>query len=160
MTDRTAQFLPLGYQRLRLLGCLGGDSPAMPGYFDPAPGTDIFAAFRLYVVHMSQVWAEETDQMTISLLAAARILTGDLDSAEVVVDHLPVKAFKPDHGAGYCVVMPQTVLTSSLPLPTGLTDINRWRAESAVQSALRLWLRQNRDKLIWDEKSGVYQFQP
>jgi hypothetical protein len=160
MDNRTSQFLPLGYRRLRLLGCLGGDSPTMPGYFDPAPDTDIFEAFRHYVASMSQKWAAETDRITISLLAAARVLTGDLDSAETIIDHLPVKAFKLDHGAGYCVVMPQTVLKTSLPLPSELTDIDCWLADSAEQSELRKWLKQHRDKLFWDEKNGIYQFPP
>ena len=75
MDNRTAQFLPLGYQRLRLLGCLGGDSPTMPGYFNPDPDMDIFEAFHHYVASMSQKWAAETDRITISLLAAAHVFS-------------------------------------------------------------------------------------
>ena len=158
MTERVAHLLPLGYQRLRLLGCLGGDSPFTPGYFEPAPGTDIYEAFRHYVARMSQAWAAETDRMTISLLAAARVLIGDLYAASIIVDHLPAKPFKLDHGAGYCVVMPQTVLCTSLPLPAELTDINRWLAGSEVQTALRNWLKQHSGKLLWHENKGVYHF--
>ena len=160
MDIRTAQFLPLGYQRLRLLGCLGGDSPTMPGYFNPDPDMDIFEAFRHYVASMSQKWAVETDRITISLLAAARVLTGDLDSAEAIIAQLPINTNKVDHRAGYCIVMPQTVLKTSLPLPAELTDINRWLANSSEQSALRIWLKQNHDQLFWDEKNAVYQFPP
>jgi hypothetical protein len=159
MDNRTARFLPLGYQRLRLLGCLGGDTSFAPGYFDPAPGTDIFEAFRQYVVRMSQTWAAESDPMTLSLLAAARFLIGKLDAAEVILDHLPAKAFKLDHGAGYCVVMPQTVLRTALPLPSELTDINRWLAGSIEQDQLRAWLTANRERLLWNEKDGVYRLQ-
>lgn len=158
MDNRTAQFLPLGYNRLRLLGCLGGDSPIMPGYFNPDPDRDIFEAFHHYVASMSLKWAAETDRITISLLAAARVLTGDLASAEAIIDQLPIKTNKLDHGMGYCIVMPQTVLKTSLPLPAELPDIYRWLADSSEQSALRIWLKQNHDKLIWDEKNAVYQF--
>ena len=158
MANRTAHLLPLGYQRLRLLGCLGGDSPTMPGYFEPEPAADIFAAFRDYVARMTQVWASETDRMTLSLLAAARVLTGELGAADIIIDHLPDKAFKLDHGAGYCVVMPQTVLCASLSLPSELTDIDCWLAGSEVQATLRLWLKDNQGKLFWDENKGVYRF--
>jgi hypothetical protein len=158
MDNKSTQLLPLGYQRLRLLGCLGGDSPTMPGYFNPDPDRDIFEAFRQYVASMYQKWGAETDRMTSSLLAAARVLTGDLDSAAAIIDQLPVNTNKLDHGAGYCIVMPQIVLKTSLPLPAELTDIYRWLADSAEQSALRIWLKQNHDKLLWNEKNAVYLF--
>jgi hypothetical protein len=160
MDHRNLHLLPLGYQRLRLLGCLGGDTPSAPGYFAPAPGTDIFEAFRAYVTHMSEMWVNESDPLGVSLLAAARLLTGDLDAAEIIVSHLPEKAFKLDHGAGYCVVMPQSVLRTSLPLPADLTDIDRWLVDSKCQTALRTWLKTNRVRLSWCEKIGVYKFAP
>jgi hypothetical protein len=156
MGNKTDRLLPLGYRRLRLLGCLGGDMPSSPGYFDPAPGVDIFEAFRDYVTRISETWAHESDPLGISLRAAARILIGNLDAAAIILDHLPAKAFKLDHGAGYCVVMPQTTLRASLPLPAELTDIDRWLADSAEQQALRIWLSENRDKLLWDEKEAIY----
>ena len=159
MVNRTAHLLPLGYQRLRLLGCLGGDSPTMSGYFNPDPATDIFTAFRHYVARMSQIWVDDTDCMTLSMLAAARVLTGDLGAADIIIDHLPDKEFKLDHGAGYCVVMPQTVLCASLPLPAELTDIDQWLEGSEAQSALRLWLAQHHGKLLWEEYKGAYYFQ-
>jgi hypothetical protein len=156
MDDKTTWFLPLGYQRLRLLGCLFGDDPRSLNYFEPTPEVDIFEAFRHYVERMSQVWAAESDPLT--LFAAARFLTGDLNAAEVILDHLPVEAVKLDHGAGYCLVMAQKVLRASLPLPATLKEINRWLADSAEQAALRIWLAENRDRLSWHEESGVYQF--
>lgn len=158
MDSRTTRLLPLGNTRLRLLGCLGGDNTFAPGYFDPPPEKDIFVAFRDYVARMSQTWAQESDPLSLSLFAAARVLTGDLKSAEIICDHLPVQPFKLDHGAGYCVVTPQTTLCASLPLPDELTDIDRWLAGSTAQKALRIWLSENRDKLLWDEKQAKYQF--
>jgi hypothetical protein len=155
--DRTAQLAPLGLQRLRLLDCLGGNSPHAAGYFDPATGTDIFDTFRQYVARMCQAWGAESDPMTISLLAAARFLTGDVDAALGILEHLPEKAVKLDHGAGHCIVMPQTALRTALPLPSALTDINRWLAGSIEQGQLRTWLAENRERLLWNEKDGVYQ---
>lgn len=62
--DRTAQLSQFGLLRLSLLDCLGGNSPDAAGYFNPAAGTDIFAAFGQHVAHMCLVWGAETDRMT------------------------------------------------------------------------------------------------
>jgi hypothetical protein len=105
---------------------------------------------------MSETWTNESDPLVVSLLAAARLLTGDLDAAEIIVDHLPLKSFQVDHGAGYCVVLPQSVLCTSLPLPADLTDIDRWLAGSKSQAALRTWLKTNHERLSWSEKNSVY----
>ncbi len=156
MDKKSDRLLPLGYQRLRLLGCLGGDIPSAPGYFDPAPDADVFSAFRDYVARLSQTWSTETDPLSISLLAAARFLTGDLDAAMTILDHLPAKTVKLDHGAGYCVVMPQTALRAALPLPPASADINHWLAGSTAQDQLRGWLVANRELLVWNETDGVY----
>jgi hypothetical protein len=136
MDDRSTWFLPLGYQRLRLIGCFFGDNPRSPNYFEPTPVVDIFEAFRHYVERMSRVWAAESDPF--ALFAAARFLTGDLNAAEVILDHLPVKAVKLDHGAGYCLVIAQNILHTSLPLPADLKDINRWLEDFTEQAALRI----------------------
>lgn len=154
--ERTTQLLPLGLQRLRLLDCLGGTNPHASGYFQPAAGTDIFTAFHHYVTYLTHAWATESDPTTISLLAAARFLTGDLAAAAVILDHLPVEAAKLDHGAGICLVMPLYALKTGLPLPAELTETNRWLAGSADQAALRAWLAENGHRLFWIEAAGVY----
>jgi hypothetical protein len=154
--DRTAQLSPLGLQRLRVLDCLGGNSPHAPGYFAPAADGNIFDAFGNYVAQVSQQWAAASDAATVSLIAAARLLTGDLAAADVIVDHLPAKAFKLDHGAGICQVAPLYALSTALPLPADLKDTRRWLAGSAEQSALRTWLAEHRDKVRWIEADGVY----
>jgi hypothetical protein len=130
LDSRDSRFTPLGTQRLRVLSCLGGDNAFAPGYFDPPPDSDILVAFGEYVVRMSQKWAGESNYLTISLLAAARLLTGELSAANIILDQLPVKPFKLDHGAGYCVVAPQNTLLACLPLPLELHDIDRWLARS------------------------------
>ena len=115
--DRMSRLSPLGVQRLRLLDCLGGHSPKLQGYFQIDENEDIFAAFRNHVAWLSKEWAAETDPITISLVAAARFLSGDLDEANVVIDCFPAEAFKLDHGAGYCVVAPLYAVCAALPLP-------------------------------------------
>jgi len=154
--DRTARFLPLGLQRLRALECLGGNSPQAPGYFAPAADVDIFEAFRRHVARLSQQWAAESDPMTVSLLAAGRLLCGELTAADVILDHLPAQMIKLDHGAGSCLVLPVYALATALPLPATLTDTRRWLAGSAEQTALRAWLNEHRDALHWVEADGVY----
>jgi hypothetical protein len=154
--DRFARFSPLGLQRLRVLDCLGGNSRFGLGYFEPAADADIFKAFADYVAQVSQQWAAETDPHVISLLAAGRLLTGDLAAADVILDNLPAEAFKLDHGAGICVVMPLYALSTSLPLPGSLRDTDRWIAGSDEQAALRTWLVEHRNKLRWVEADGVY----
>jgi hypothetical protein len=154
--DRTARLSPLGLQRLRLLECLGGNSPRAPGYFAPAADVDIFTAFRQYVDRLSEQWKSEPDPHAVSLLAAARLLTGDLSAAGVILDHLPAKATKVDHGAGICLVMPLFALSTAVPLPPDLTDTRRWLDASAEQTAVRAWLTHHRDDLRWVEDAGEY----
>jgi hypothetical protein len=139
-----------------VLDCLGGNSPRAPGYFEPAASSNIFNAFSDYVAQVSREWAAASDAATISLIAAARFLTGDLAAADAIIDHLPATAFKLDHGAGICLVMPLYALSTALPLPADLKDTRRWLAGSAEQAALRAWLAAHRDKLRWVEADGVY----
>jgi hypothetical protein len=154
--DRTTWLSPLGTQRLRLLECLGGNNPRAPGYFIPEGDADVLGAFRHYVQRLSGQWAAETDDLTVSLLAAARLLTGDLSAAGVIVDHLPAKPTKLDHGAGICLVMPLHALSTALPLPRELVDTSRWLAGSPEQAALAAWLAEHREDLRWAEAEGVY----
>jgi hypothetical protein len=154
--DRTARLSALGLQRLRLLECLGGNDPRAPGYFVPDADADVLSAFRQYVERLSELWAAELDPHTVSLLAAARLLTGDLSAAGVILDHLPARAMKLDHGAGICLVVPLYALRTALPLPEDLTDTKRWLAGSADQTALRAWLSEHRDDLRWLEAVGEY----
>lgn len=158
--DRTAWLSALGWQRLRLLECLGGNDPRAPGYFATAADADVRAAFRQYVAGLSERWAAERDPLAVALLAAARLLTGDLSAAEVILDHLPASATKLDHGAGVCLVMPLHALSTALPLPGALTDTSRWLAGSAEQAALRAWLRERRGDLRWVEAEGRYRLEP
>jgi hypothetical protein len=155
--DRTTRLAPLGFQRLRLLECLGGNSPRMPGYF-PAPDGDVFSAFRDHAQGLWARWKEEPDPSMRSLPAAARLLTGDLSAAQVIVDNLPDTAFMLDHGAGFCVVAPLHALQAALPLPEELADTTLWLSGSAAQEALRAWVSLHSSDLRWDEVAGEYRF--
>ena len=154
--DRTSRLMVLGRQRVRVLECMGGNDRFAPGYFEPSADADIFDAFRAYVAEISQQWAADPSPLAVPLLAAARLLTGDVTAADVIVDRLPAKPYQLDHGAGRCWVTPQIALAAALPLPAELTDTDRWLAGSADQAALRAWLARHRDKLRWVEAHGVY----
>lgn len=154
--DRTTRLSPLGLQRLRVLDCLGGNRPRAPGYFDPPADVDVFTAFSGYIARWSQECATDAYPLTISLLAAGRLLCGDLAAADVILDNLPAAPIGLDHGAGVCLVTPFYALNTALPWPAELRDSRRWLAGSAEQEALRAWLAAHRDKLCWDEPAGVY----
>jgi hypothetical protein len=153
--DRYTRILPLGFQRFRILDCLGGDWPRAQGYFDPPADTDIFKAFADHVTTLSRLWGTETDPVTVSLLAAARLLTGDLAAADAIVENLPAEPFKL-MGARFCPLAPFHALSAVLPLPADLEDNYRWVEGSAEQAALRIWLAEHRDKLRWVEIDGIY----
>jgi hypothetical protein len=154
--DRAARLSPIGRQRLRVLDCLGGNFRFAPGYFSPLPGVDIHEAFARHVVDLSARWAGETDRLTITLLAAARLLIGDKSAARTIVDRLPPAPPRLDHGAGFCLIAAQQVLAAVLPLPAELADIQRWLAGSPEQGALRAWVDQHQDRLLWDQDAAVY----
>ena len=60
---------------------------------------DVVEAFASYVAELSARWASETDPLAMSLLAAARLLTGDASAARVIVNRLPPTYPKLDLGA-------------------------------------------------------------
>lgn len=154
--DRTQRLNSLGPVRLRLLDCLGGNSRWAPGYFDPPPDANIFDAFRSYVQGLGAHWATLTDPPAVSLLAAARLMIGDLAAAREILERLPEKPIKLDHGAGQCLVAAPQTLRAVLPLPAELSDSSRWLAGSDEQKALLAWLSEHEPHLRWQEESGGY----
>jgi hypothetical protein len=154
--NRRALLWQLGMQRGRVLECLGGNSRFPPGYFEPPAGADILSAFRAHIVQMSEQYAADATPIFISLLAAGRLLTGDVAAADVIVDRLPAEAYRLDHGAGICWVTPQYTLSAVLPLPANLNGTSGWLAGSDMQAALRTWLAGHRDRLRWFEIEGLY----
>jgi hypothetical protein len=156
--DREKWLSPLGFQRLRMLHCLGGNSPRAPGYFVAEGEIDVFTALRRHVQRLSQEWGAAADPLTQPLLATARLLTGDLSAAGMILDHLPIEAARLDHGAGFCLVAPLHALSAALPLPRELADTTRWLAGSREEEAIRAWLSEHGKDLQWVETDGVYRF--
>lgn len=150
--------VPLGLQRFRLIECLGGNNARLPGWFDFAPGEDMFAAYRTYVARLASEWAHDDDDLVVRLVAAARLLAGERDAARVLVDRLPRVPIVLDHGAGFCPVAPFHALSTALPLPPPLADSKRWLAGTPEQAALRTWLDEHLDKLEWHDVDAVYRF--
>ena len=156
--ERARLLSVLGPQRGRILQHLGGNEPNLPGYFKLSPDTEILEAFDHHVRELSRKWAAEADSAVVSLLAAGRLLSGDLSAADTILDHLPTKPFKTDHGAGIALVMPLHAMRGALPLPPELVDTNRWIERSSEQATLREWLFQHRRQLSWIKVEGVYRF--
>ena len=157
--DRITQLSPLGLQRLRLLECLGGNSRHAPGFFAPAIEVDIRAAFAAHIRQLSDRWGDDTDRLLIALLAAARVLSGDVAAAYQVLDRFPAATVITDHGAGMCLTAPFHALSHALPLPDTLRDIGSWLDGSASQAALRAWISEHRDRLRWLDVEGCYRLE-
>jgi hypothetical protein len=154
--ERTKRLEPLGYTRLRILGCLWGDVPSFPQYLELAPGDDVFRAFEAFVQRMIQLSAESDEPPTRALIGAARLLVGDVAGAHEVLDHLPATPVRLDQGAGYCMLVPTLAMLAALPLPENLRDRARWLAGSSEEADLRAWLGQHHGRLVWDEAAGRY----
>lgn len=150
---------PLGTTRLTVLACLGGDMPASPGFFAPAPGEEIFAAFARHVATLVTRFGPDENPLSRSLLGAARLVVGDLTGADAILDHLPPAPYPRDHGAGRCLTVPQRTMVAVLPLPPALAGSAAWLAGSATQRELRDWLAAHRGALRWSEPSCVYRFE-
>ena len=153
---RLAKMEPLGVQRLRVLDCIGGNDVRGANRFESEAGADVFDAFRRFVAATAPLWEDETDPMHVSTMAAAHLLLGDIASGDVIVDLLPERPYKLDHGAGRCLVAAVYALKNTLPLPAELKDTDRWTAGSPEQAALRGWLAAHRDRLLWREAEGDY----
>jgi hypothetical protein len=148
------RFTPLGYQRVRIFTCLGGDMEGLPSYFVPPEEVDIYEAFRMFVTREWGRWGDTTDPLSMSLLAAARLLIGDVAAADLIVDHLPAEPLS--ISVGKCLRAPHHALAVALPLPQHLKDTQRWAQGTPEQAGLRAWLAEHRDRLRWFEQDGVY----
>jgi len=155
--DRSTRLAPLGLQRLRILECLGGNSsPRLTGYFDPADDAMIFMAFRDHVLRLSNEWSEETDPYLISLLAAERLLSGEIAAAETILAHLPSAPVVRDHCAGFCRMSALYAMSVALPIPDEWRDTPGWVRGSDMEHNLQAWLRKHADRLQWKEEEGCY----
>jgi hypothetical protein len=147
---------PLGFVRLRILECLGGNDRHAAGYFPLDVDQDVFLAFREHIERLSDAWSSEKDPLTRNLLAAGRLVIGDIDAANDIFDRIPHEVMRLDHSAGVCVVAPFATIAVVLPLPTELRDRQNWQQGSPTLDALRRWIRQHHYRLLWAEAEGVY----
>lgn len=144
----------LGFHRSRLLACLGVDLSESPVFHESDP----FTLYRDFVEDLTLRWTAATDRATISLLAAARVLYGDLGAALIVIDHFPQRPIRTDRDAGICLLSPFYALATALPLPEALRDTSAWLAGSPQQTVLRSWIEEHAGRLRWNEPSGFYEF--
>jgi len=156
--DRTEILKPLGFHRNRLLSCLGADLPYALFFFQSDPEADPFTAYRTFVEELSAQWAAASDRATLTILAAARLLYGDLSAAGIIVDHFPQRPIRTDRDAGICLLSPHYALAATLPLPEALRDISAWLAASPQQTALRSWIEEHATNLHWNQPAGIYEF--
>lgn len=150
----------LGYQRRRLLSCVAGPRGSVPK-FAPLPDVDVLVAYHLYVAQvMDSLGGYVDDPAGPPLIAALRLLAGDIDAADAIIDALPVEPIVLDHGAGYCLVAPYDALASALPLPEDLKKHPRvWTRGSIAEKRLRDWLAACRERLIWDDVTAAYRLE-
>jgi hypothetical protein len=161
MIEQSSEFeAQLGARRLRIVSCLGGDQPRSPhaaAWTAARRGaSDPISAFRMFAEHVHQACVSVTDPRVRSLVAAARLLAGNIGAAQDIVDHFPEHPPRTDHGAGYCLTAPSQALLHALPLPPDLQNTERWAAGSPEQARLHAWLRANGATLAWHPVEGKY----
>ena len=147
---------PLGPFRQQVVACLRGDMGSPTRRFSPHDGDGLFDAFRRFVLAAEASASASLDPIGWSILAAGRLLSGDLSGADRIIDLLPEKPHATDHGAGKCLLMPARVIRGALPVPDDVGDPDRWTAGSPEQAMLGEWLAEYRHRLRWIEAEGEY----
>lgn len=153
---RWAAMQPLGVNRQRVVACLFGDMASYGHMFDPEGQTSVLEAFREFVLDRQTRWSSSTELFHHAIVAAGRLLTGDLSGADRIIELLPERAHVTEHGAGKCLLLPSRVLKSVLPLPSDLGNPDSWIAGSHEQAVLRTWLEQQRGRLHWLAAEAEY----
>jgi hypothetical protein len=157
-SDRAQRLEALGSSRLLILGCLGGDFPSLPQYFEPAPGEDVIAAFRKFVELSVRDGSHDADRLTQSLLGAARLLIGDLAGADTILAQLPEALRTPTRRLPPVVIAPAQVMIAALPLASlQPAPASSWVAGSNEQARVRRWLDDHRSRLVWNERAAIYE---
>ncbi len=154
--SREIDLQTLGLRRSLLLDCLGANTPQAPGYLEVPPGADVLAVYQDYVAELSRTAAYQADPTTMLLVAAARLLTGEISWATTVLERLPTAPPAQRFGQRYCPLMPYRTLLAVLPLPKELTNLDRWIAGSPEQAALLAWLARHGGQLQWRPAEARY----
>jgi hypothetical protein len=157
-SERAQRLQALGSSRLLILGCLGGDFPSLPQYFEPAPGEDVVAAFRKFVERSVRDAGHDPDRLTQSLLGAARLLIGDLSGADTVLAQLPEALRTRTRRLPPVLIAPAQVMIAVLPLGSlQPAPAASWVAGSDEQARVRHWLNAHRSRLVWNERDAIYE---
>jgi len=140
------------------LECTFSDNPAYGRHFAPSEGADVFVAYRNHAIRLWEQFHDASDPLTVVICSLPRLLSGDIDIADLILDHLPEQPYVTDHGAGYCLVLPVRATAAVLPMPEALKDRapQTWLAGSQRQADVHAWLNEHRHQLQWDDKEGLY----
>lgn len=166
LSPTETQIEHLGQARAMIVDCLGGNGRFTPVRFAPEAQSDVqpldqpgprhLAAYRAYIQSLAQLTPPATQPITQLLLAAGRLLLGELGQAGQIIDSFPSEPYRLDHGAGYCNTAHLAALRAALPLPGNLQQPAQWTAGSPEQSAIRAWLATHHARLRWLEPQGAY----
>jgi len=138
---------PLGATRCRVLSCLGADNPKLATFFNPTPERSIEEALQTYLATLH----DTVKDPYVTRIAAAGLLTfGELSYTEEILLQLPQAPIQLDHGAGWCPLLPYSIVAELLPLPGEFADSRKWTAGSSLETALLQWFRSHREHLVWD----------
>jgi hypothetical protein len=148
----------IGPLREPVLFCLGADREGSVGYFKVDPKFDIIQQYEDHIFRLSAFWTNTDGHWAQLALSAGRLLCGRVTEADSLIGAVSDAKGMDPHAKGRCILMPFRVCAAALPLPEALRDTRRWIAGSAEQAALRSWLAEHRDRLIWDRAAGVYRF--
>jgi hypothetical protein len=85
----------------------------------------------------------------VTLLAAARLLSGDAEAARVIVDCLPAEQPKLDHGAGFCMVAPSWIRSGDTQ------GIRRFLATTCLWHSLRATGSESRKHRECRTRAGI-----
>lgn len=153
------QIAALGEARAMVVDCLGGNGRFTPVRFVVGSDDDHVAAFRTFVTGLLALPGGEAAPGMGALLAAGRLLLGEIGAAGRIVDRFPMEPFRVDHGAGYCNGAHLTALRWAVPLPEALRDVGRWVVGSPEQAGIRSHpgeaVRPGTDVRAWLSREGA-----
>lgn len=168
--EQRAAIDSLGGIRHTIILCLGGDARmGSRRRFDIDLKGDFIDQYEFYI---KRVYGGSIDNFFklyekgdmnycrwISASIYAGLLScGDKNIAPIIVDNFLEKAFLDEKPMGPGTVMPYLSFLRTLPFPPELRSMVDWHEGSSTQTALRTWLTDNQDRLIWDRASGTYHF--
>lgn len=168
----------LGGLRETIIQCLRGNLVRdKRNFFDINPKIDAVDQYCAYITSSFDKYFDESyrhemrklaihhkidyipgERWTDSSLFTGLVLCGKVEKTQNVIDNFLEKECIEKNMMGRGTMMPFLMLSRALPLPPELSKTSEWYAGSPIQAALRSWLAENQDRLIWDRASGAYHF--